>query len=189
MGWCRLEPWRVNFYSIKKKKGLPIHPRPLHVSSEKFNFTRVNRYLEERYVTNPSLPSLCIGLNSRFGEGMEMPNFFSQLMESVRFVLWKIFSNLIPLQLEGDNEEYREYRVWAPLLRNFVLIHLLNLIPSQFPSEISNVERELYFNPLLWNFTSLWIPLQFHPAKYRILNYITPYCETRYIYIYINSNS
>ena len=70
----------------KKKKGLPIHPR-LHVSSEKFNFTRVNRYLEERYVTNPSLPSLCIGLNSRFGEGMEMPNFFSVNGErKVRFV-------------------------------------------------------------------------------------------------------
>lgn len=174
----------------KKKKRVcqstPVSTSPLR------NLTLpawIEKNLEERYVTNPSLPSLCIGLNSRFEEGMEMPNFFSQLMESVRFVLWKIFSNLIPLQSEGDNEEYREYRVWAPLLRNFVLIHLLNLIPSQFPSEISNVERELYFNPLLWNFTSLWIPLQFHPAKYRILNYITPYCETRYIYIYINSNS
>lgn len=127
----------------KKKKRVcqstPVSTSPLR------NLTLpawIEKNLEERYVTNPSLPSLCIGLNSRFEEGMEMPNFFSQLMESVRFVLWKIFSNLIPLQLEGDYEEYREYRVWAPLLRNFVLIHLLNLIPSQFPSEISNVERE-----------------------------------------------
>lgn len=72
----------------KKKKGLPIHPRPLHVSSEKFNFTRVNRYLEERY-DNESFASFAlyrVELAVRRGDGNAKLFFTVNGERKVRFV-------------------------------------------------------------------------------------------------------
>ena len=88
MGWCRLEPWRVNFYSIKKKKGLPIHPR-LHVSSEKFNFTRVNREEPRRTIRNESFASFAlyrVELAVRRGDGNAKLFFTVNGERKVRFV-------------------------------------------------------------------------------------------------------
>lgn len=148
MGWChcrgRPKPWRVNFYSIKKKGFRQPTLAAIFSSSPLRNLT-LSAWIDTKNVTNPSFALYRLNLRGRRNGNA---NFFSQLMENISFVV-KIFLNLIPLQFEREGDKYREYRVWAPLLWNLVLIHLFNLIPD---SQVKyRMLRALYFNPLLWN--------------------------------------
>lgn len=89
-----------------KKKGVsPTHPRRhfLVVSSEKFNFTRVNRYQER----NESFLRL-ISVELAGEKEWKCQLFFTVNGE---YKLVKIFLNLIPLQFEREGDKYREYRV------------------------------------------------------------------------------
>lgn len=161
--FCRLTPvWKFEIFIISTfPDGMMPLPRPAETLTRQLLFDKKKRefrqptlaaifsssplrnltlpaWIDTKNVTNPSF-----ALYRLRGRRNGNANFFSQLMENISFVV-KIFLNLIPLQFEREGDKYREYRVWAPLLWNLVLIHLFNLIPSRFSSEISNVESTVF---------------------------------------------
>lgn len=163
--FCRLTPvWKFEIFIISTfPDGMMPLPRPAETLTRQLLFDKKKRgfrqptlaaifsssplrnltlpaWIDTKNVTNPSFALYRLNLRGRRNGNA---NFFSQLMENISFVV-KIFLNLIPLQFEREGDKYREYRVWAPLLWNLVLIHLFNLIPSRFSSEISNVESTVF---------------------------------------------
>lgn len=163
--FCRLSPvWKFEIFIISTfPDGMMPLPRPAETLTRQLLFDKKKRgfrqptlaaifsssplrnltlpaWIDTKNVTNPSFALYRLNLRGRRNGNA---NFFSQLMENISFVV-KIFLNLIPLQFEREGDKYREYRVWAPLLWNLVLIHLFNLIPSRFSSEISNVESTVF---------------------------------------------
>lgn len=163
--FCRLTPvWKFEIFIISTfPDGMMPLPRPAETLTRQLLFDKKKRgfrqptlaaifsssplrnltlpaWIDTKNVTNPSFALYRLNLRGRRNGNA---NFFSQLMENISFVV-KIFLNLIPLQFERERDKYREYRVWAPLLWNLVLIHLFNLIPSRFSSEISNVESTVF---------------------------------------------
>lgn len=163
--FCRLAPvWKFEIFIISTfPDGMMPLPRPVETLTRQLLFDKKKRgfrqptlaaifsssplrnltlpaWIDTKNVTNPSFALYRLNLRRRRNGNA---NFFSQLMENISFVV-KIFLNLIPLQFEREGDKYREYRVWAPLLWNLVLIHLFNLIPSRFSSEISNVESTVF---------------------------------------------